>query len=88
MAGSRTWASLYQGRPSPESGDLFLREQWQRYDQPLWLVRDDGARIVPGLERSRRRADPVLGHDVQGHRRHRLRGRAGLVPPRRRLRPS
>ena len=57
MAGSRTWASLYQGRPSPESGDLFLREQWQRYDQPLWLVRDDGARIVPGLD--------VLTRDVE-----------------------
>lgn len=50
-SGARTWASLYQGRPSPESGDLFHREHWQRYDQPLWIVRDDGARIVPGLER-------------------------------------
>lgn len=50
-SGARTWASLYQGRPSPEAGDLFHREHWRRYDQPLWIVRDDGARIVPGLER-------------------------------------
>jgi predicted phage terminase large subunit-like protein len=50
-SGSRTWAALYQGRPSPEAGDLFQREQWRRYSQPLWLDRDDGSRIVPGLER-------------------------------------
>ncbi|PYG00173.1 phage uncharacterized protein (putative large terminase), C-terminal domain-containing protein [Georgenia satyanarayanai] len=47
QAGPRTWASLYQGRPSPDSGDLFPAE-WSRYDQPLWYDRGDGARIIPG----------------------------------------
>lgn len=46
-SGSRTWASLFQGHPSPAEGDLFKREDWPRYEQPLWIVRDDGARLVP-----------------------------------------
>lgn len=46
-AGPRTWAALYQGRPSPLAGDLFP-EAWSRYDQPLWIERADGAHIVPG----------------------------------------
>lgn len=46
-AGTRTWASLYQGRPTPDTGNLFPRDGWARYTLPLWVVRDDGARIVP-----------------------------------------
>lgn len=46
-SGSRTWASLYQGRPSPAAGDLFKRDGWARYEQPLWVERGDGARIIP-----------------------------------------
>ena len=46
-AGARTWASLYQGRPTPDTGNLFPVDGWARYDSPLWLVRDDGARIIP-----------------------------------------
>ena len=46
-AGARTWASLYQGRPTPDTGNLFPADGWARYDRPLWLMRDDGARIVP-----------------------------------------
>lgn len=46
-SGPRTWASLYQGRPTPESGGLFPVE-WARYDTPLWVVRPDGSCIVPG----------------------------------------
>ncbi len=46
-AGSRTWASLYQGHPTPDTGNLFPADGWARYEHPLWLVRDDGARIVP-----------------------------------------
>lgn len=34
--GTRTWTSLYQGRPSPESGDVWKRQWWRRYDTPLW----------------------------------------------------
>lgn len=50
-AGTRTWASLYQGRPTPDTGNLFPSDGWARYDRPLWLVRDDGARIVPDAMR-------------------------------------
>ena len=49
--GSRTWASLYQGRPTPDTGNLFPRDSWARYTQPLWVVRDDGARLVPDAGR-------------------------------------
>lgn len=48
--GSRTWASLYQGRPSPASGDVLKREWWRFYDQPLHLVRDDGTHYVTGYD--------------------------------------
>lgn len=44
--GSRTWASLYQGHPSPAEGGILKRAWWQYYDEPLWVVRDDGAHIV------------------------------------------
>lgn len=49
-AGARTWASLYQGRPSPESGGVFPAE-WARYSQPMWIERPDGSRMVPGIGR-------------------------------------
>lgn len=45
--GARTWASLYQGRPSPEAGDIFHRDWWRYYDQPQWIVRNDGSHWVP-----------------------------------------
>lgn len=51
-AGPRTWASLYQGRPSPDQGGVFpAAEEWARYSQPLWVAREDGSRIVPGIGR-------------------------------------
>lgn len=46
-SGSRTWASLYQGHPTPDTGNLFPTDGWARYERPLWIVRDDGARVVP-----------------------------------------
>lgn len=46
-AGPRTWAALYQGRPSPATGNTFKRDLWKRYDEPLWAVREDGSRVVP-----------------------------------------
>lgn len=49
-AGVRTWASLYQGRPSPDSGGVFPQE-WARYSQPLWLDHHDGSKRVPGIGR-------------------------------------
>ncbi len=50
--GSRTWAALYQGRPTAVEGDILLREWWQDYDAPLWITRDDGTKLVtsPGVE--------------------------------------
>jgi hypothetical protein len=32
--GSRSWNALYQGRPSPASGDVLKRDWWQFYDTP------------------------------------------------------
>lgn len=48
-SGSFTWASLYQGKPTPDKGNLFPADGWQRYTKPLWIVRDNGAYVVPGL---------------------------------------
>jgi predicted phage terminase large subunit-like protein len=45
--GSRSWSALYQGRPSSAQGTIFQRTKWQFYRQPLWLEREDGARILP-----------------------------------------
>ena len=50
-AGTRTWASLYQGHPTPDTGNLFPRDGWARYTTAPWIVRDDGARIVPDAGR-------------------------------------
>lgn len=51
-SGPKTWASLYQGRPSPDEGGIFPRpDEWARYDSPLWVERPDGSRHVPGIER-------------------------------------
>jgi predicted phage terminase large subunit-like protein len=49
-SGARTWASLYQGRPSPDQGGVFPAE-WARYSQPMWLEQADGSRRVPGIGR-------------------------------------
>mgnify|MGYP004704490447 CR=1 FL=1 len=48
-SGPRTWASLYQGRPTPDAGDLFPAE-WARFDQPMWIERPDGTRWIPGQD--------------------------------------
>lgn len=45
--GSRTWASLYQGNPTPDQGNLFPADKWARYTSPLWVERRDGSRIIP-----------------------------------------
>lgn len=48
--GSRSWNALYQGRPSPAEGNIFNRNHWQWYDQPLWIERGNGTRIVSGYD--------------------------------------
>jgi predicted phage terminase large subunit-like protein len=51
-SGPKTWASLYQGRPSPDEGGVFPKDdEWARYDQPLWIEHPDGHRTVPGIHR-------------------------------------
>ena len=51
-AGSKTWASLYQGNPTPEDGDVFPKEEhWARYTKPMAHKRDDGSMWVIGMER-------------------------------------
>lgn len=49
-SGPVTWASLYQGRPSPAEGGIFPQD-WPTYDQPMWTERSDGSRWVPGMDR-------------------------------------
>ena len=48
--GSRTWNALYQGRPTSAEGNMFKREHWAEYDQPQWIVREDGSRWVVGAD--------------------------------------
>jgi predicted phage terminase large subunit-like protein len=48
--GSRTWNALYQGRPTSAEGTIFKREKWKYYDQPLWVEREDGARILTNFD--------------------------------------
>jgi predicted phage terminase large subunit-like protein len=42
QAGSRVFNALYQGRPSPETGDVWKRQWWRRYDTPMWSDAGDG----------------------------------------------
>lgn len=46
----RFWTALYQGRPSPETGDVWLKAWWRRYDTPLWSQQPDGSFRVPGMD--------------------------------------
>ncbi len=55
QSGSRVFAALYQGRPSPDQGNVWLRHWWRRYETPLWS--QDPAR--PGAYRVND-ADEVL----------------------------
>lgn len=48
--GSRQWAAIYQGRPSPGEGTILKREWWRYYDQPLWVVTQSGTREVVGVD--------------------------------------
>lgn len=49
-SGARTWASLYQGHPSPESGDVWKRGWWRRYNSLLWKLNPDGSYLVDADE--------------------------------------
>ena len=43
---ARIWTALYQGRPSPDSGDVFNRNWWMRYETPIWSHDEDGKCFV------------------------------------------
>lgn len=49
QAGTRTFTSLCQGRPSPEQGSVWKRHWWRRYGTPLWSQHPDRpeAYLVP-----------------------------------------
>ncbi len=49
-SGARTWASLYQGRPSAAEGDILKRDWWKTYTQPLHVDRADGTAYVPEFD--------------------------------------
>lgn len=38
----RIWTALFQGKPSPDAGDVWKRTWWRRYDTPLWSMGPDG----------------------------------------------
>lgn len=44
---ARIWNALYQGRPSPEAGDVWERDWWRRYHTPIWTVEPDGTYLMP-----------------------------------------
>jgi len=55
-AGAKTWASLYQGRPSPDAGGVFPAEEgWSRYGTPIHetVFDEEGKPVcrVPGINR-------------------------------------
>lgn len=41
QVGTRTFTALYQGRPSPDSGNVWQRPWWRRYYSPLWSQHPD-----------------------------------------------
>jgi predicted phage terminase large subunit-like protein len=47
--GTRTFTSLYQGRPSPDAGDVFHRDWWRRFSTPVWWQEIDGSYHANGL---------------------------------------
>lgn len=50
QSGTRTWTSLFQGRPSPDEGGLFDRKRWVRYDVPQHVEQPNGIRLVPNID--------------------------------------
>lgn len=47
---ARHWNSLYQGRPTADEGDIWLKGWWARYDVPLLSAQADGSyRVANGF---------------------------------------
>ncbi len=49
QVGPATFAALYQGNPTPDTGNILPSDQWRYYDQPLWIDDEQGCRYIPGL---------------------------------------
>lgn len=51
-AGTRVFTALYQGRPSPDAGNVWQRQWWRRYHEPLWSQHPDkpGSYLVHGVD--------------------------------------
>lgn len=45
---SRFWSALFQGRPSPGQGDVWLQEWWRRYQQGMTTAQYNGGYWVHG----------------------------------------
>jgi predicted phage terminase large subunit-like protein len=45
-SGVRVFTALYQGKPSPDAGDVWKREWWRRYPTMLWSLGPDGGNYV------------------------------------------
>lgn len=52
MTSTRFWNGLYQGNPTPGSGNVFLREWWRYYESVLWAQSLDGSYRVDGYDLS------------------------------------
>ena len=48
----RFWTALYQGRPAPDVGDVWLKTWWRRYDEPKWQQQPDGTFRLPGVDKA------------------------------------
>jgi predicted phage terminase large subunit-like protein len=49
---ARFWTALYQGKPSPDVGDVWLKSWWRRYDEPRWVQQPDGTFRLPGVDKA------------------------------------
>lgn len=49
---ARIWSALFQGKPTPDTGDVFLRVWFNvnRYSERLWINEIDGSYRVQGME--------------------------------------
>jgi predicted phage terminase large subunit-like protein len=48
----RFWTALYQGKPAPDVGDVWLKTWWRRYDEPKWVQQPDGTFRLPGVTKA------------------------------------
>jgi predicted phage terminase large subunit-like protein len=60
QAGSRVFNALYQGRPSPDAGNVWQRPWWRRYSVPLWSQHPS----IPGAYRVDECDELVMSWDM------------------------